>query len=153
MIDGCGQFICGHKTCSSRDALRSWEVNFAYTEHGERRNALVKVRLCTDCSAKLNYRSRKREVKKLRKVARKSKRKSRSSTGDKGGAGSTAGHEDTDANDTDADAKSEAMGDEAEQASTAKSAADAGQCWSKVATVEEKSREEEFDEYLEDLLL
>lgn len=27
------------------------------------------------------------------------------------------------------------------------------QCWSKSRTVEEKSREEEFDEYLEDLLL
>lgn len=35
--------------------LQSWEVNFAYVEVGEKKNALVKVRLCKDCSYKLNY--------------------------------------------------------------------------------------------------
>ncbi|KAJ3016949.1 UNVERIFIED_CONTAM: hypothetical protein HDU68_011932 [Siphonaria sp. JEL0065] len=35
--------------------LRSWEVNFAYKEGGIYKNALVKLRLCPDCSYKLNY--------------------------------------------------------------------------------------------------
>jgi hypothetical protein len=44
VIDGKGQFICGDKKCPVKDGLKSWEVNFAYNEHGERKNALVKLR-------------------------------------------------------------------------------------------------------------
>lgn len=55
VIEGKGQFICGDKRCSERDGLKSWEVNFGYVEHGEKKNALVKLRLCPDCSYKLNY--------------------------------------------------------------------------------------------------
>ena len=55
VIDGKGQFVCGDKKCPIKEGLKSWEVNFAYMEHGERRNALVKLRLCPDCSYKLNY--------------------------------------------------------------------------------------------------
>lgn len=48
LVSGRGQFTCGEKHCSGRDGLRTWEVNFAYQEHGERKNALVKLReLCT----------------------------------------------------------------------------------------------------------
>lgn len=39
-----GQFICGNKKCAENEGLRSWEVNFAYMEHGEKKNALVKLR-------------------------------------------------------------------------------------------------------------
>jgi len=39
-----GQFECGAKKCAEREGLRSWEVNFAYIEHGEKKNALVKLR-------------------------------------------------------------------------------------------------------------
>jgi len=39
-----GQFECGAKRCSEREGLRSWEVNFAYVEHAEKKNALVKLR-------------------------------------------------------------------------------------------------------------
>ncbi|ESO86559.1 hypothetical protein LOTGIDRAFT_129046, partial [Lottia gigantea] len=55
VFEGKGQFICGSKKCNERDGLRSWEVNFGYIEHGEKKNALVKLRLCSDCSYKLNY--------------------------------------------------------------------------------------------------
>ena len=43
MIDGKGQFMCGNKKCEEREGLRSWEVNFGYVEHGEKKNALVKL--------------------------------------------------------------------------------------------------------------
>jgi len=39
-----GQFECGAKRCMETEGLRSWEVNFAYVEHGEKKNALVKLR-------------------------------------------------------------------------------------------------------------
>jgi hypothetical protein len=44
VIAGKGQFSCGAKRCEARDGLRSWEVNFAYVEKAERKNALVKLR-------------------------------------------------------------------------------------------------------------
>lgn len=39
-----GQFLCGNKRCEIQEGLKSWEVNFAYVEQGEKRNALVKLR-------------------------------------------------------------------------------------------------------------
>jgi protein FRA10AC1 len=63
VIGGKGQFVCAARKCSERSGLQSWEVNFGYVEHGEKRNALVKVRLCPACSAKLNYRSQRRKAK------------------------------------------------------------------------------------------
>lgn len=38
-----GQFQCGNKRCENQEGLKSWEVNFAYVEHGEKKNALVKL--------------------------------------------------------------------------------------------------------------
>ena len=38
-----GQFQCGNKRCEKEEGLKSWEVNFAYVEHGEKKNALVKL--------------------------------------------------------------------------------------------------------------
>ncbi|VDD80636.1 unnamed protein product [Mesocestoides corti] len=55
VVSGKGQFVCGAVDCKEVNFLRSWEVNFAYTEKGDRRNALVKLRLCPSCSHKLNY--------------------------------------------------------------------------------------------------
>lgn len=43
VVTGKGQFICGNKKCDERAGLRSWEVNFAYLEHGEKKNALIKL--------------------------------------------------------------------------------------------------------------
>jgi hypothetical protein len=47
------------------------QVNFAYEEHGERKNALVKLRLCPPCSEKLNHHSVKRRAKQTRKKVKK----------------------------------------------------------------------------------
>uniref|UniRef100_A0A182NCA9 Peptidase S1 domain-containing protein n=1 Tax=Anopheles dirus TaxID=7168 RepID=A0A182NCA9_9DIPT len=73
VIVGKGQFVCGARSCEEQNALRSWEVNFGYLEHGDKKNALVKLRLCPRCSDKLNYHSKKREIKRLKKRDRKSK--------------------------------------------------------------------------------
>uniref|UniRef100_A0AAY4AER3 F10C1 protein n=1 Tax=Denticeps clupeoides TaxID=299321 RepID=A0AAY4AER3_9TELE len=67
VVSGKGQFLCGNKRCEMQESLKSWEVNFAYVEHGEKRNALVKLRLCPDCSFKLNYHHKRKEVKTKRK--------------------------------------------------------------------------------------
>ncbi|XP_022691612.1 protein FRA10AC1-like isoform X1 [Varroa jacobsoni] len=67
VVVGKGQFSCGEKNCINDADLRSWEVNFAYVEQNERKNALVKIRLCPDCSYKLNYRTQRKEVTKKRK--------------------------------------------------------------------------------------
>ena len=40
---GKGQFMCGSRKCSEAEMMRTWEVNFAYIEAGEKKNALVKV--------------------------------------------------------------------------------------------------------------
>lgn len=48
---------------TKKEGLKSWEVNFGYIEHGEKRNALVKLRLCQECSFKLNFHHRRKEVK------------------------------------------------------------------------------------------
>ncbi|KAK2575802.1 hypothetical protein KPH14_007186 [Odynerus spinipes] len=70
VIVGKGQFECGNKKCNVKEDLRTWEVNFGYVEHGEKKNALVKLRLCPECSVKLNYRSQKREVKRKKALKR-----------------------------------------------------------------------------------
>ena len=44
VVSGKGQFDCGEQHCSENKHLRTWEVNFAYIEHGEKKNALVKIR-------------------------------------------------------------------------------------------------------------
>lgn len=43
VIAGKGQFECGNKICNEKENLRSWELNFGYVEHGEKKNALVKL--------------------------------------------------------------------------------------------------------------
>lgn len=75
VISGKGQFECGNKKCSAREGLRSYEVNFAYTEAGESKQALVKLRVCPKCTYKLNYRKEKELEKRLRKESRRRKRK------------------------------------------------------------------------------
>ncbi|KAK0173067.1 hypothetical protein PV328_006320 [Microctonus aethiopoides] len=70
VVIGKGQFDCANKKCQVKDGLRSWEVNFGYEEHGVKKNALVKLRLCPECSVKLNYRSQKKEVKRKKALKR-----------------------------------------------------------------------------------
>ncbi|KAI8999516.1 folate-sensitive fragile site protein Fra10Ac1-domain-containing protein [Gaertneriomyces semiglobifer] len=76
VISGKGQFVCGNLDCQVTDELRSWEVNFGYVEDGVKKNALVKLRLCTKCSYKLNYRKIK-EREAIRREERKRRREER----------------------------------------------------------------------------
>ena len=45
-MSGRGQFVCGAKGCEEKRGLSSFEVNFAYQEAGESKQALVKLRVC-----------------------------------------------------------------------------------------------------------
>merc|ERR1712048_652221 len=73
--EGKGQFVCGARKCEERKGLRSWEVNFKYVEEGETKNALVKLRLCPECSYKLNYHHKRTEVRRKRSIRKRKRRK------------------------------------------------------------------------------
>ncbi|KAL1476648.1 hypothetical protein MTO96_036357 [Rhipicephalus appendiculatus] len=75
LIAGKGQFSCGDRHCKEASGLRTWEVNFAYFENNEKKNALVKLRLCKECSFKLNYRFQRKELTKSATTKRKKKPK------------------------------------------------------------------------------
>nr|GEV56527.1 hypothetical protein [Tanacetum cinerariifolium] len=64
---GKGQFVCGNKHCSEEDGLASYEVNFAYFEAGENKQALVKLVTCERCAKKLLYRKLKEKEKEKEK--------------------------------------------------------------------------------------
>ncbi|XP_073954961.1 protein FRA10AC1 homolog [Choristoneura fumiferana] len=141
VVLGKGQFQCGSKRCSNATGLRSWEVNFAYFEDGEKKNALVKLRLCPECSDKLNYKSKKREVKRLKKSQKKKKKRiERESSSEK---------------ESEDDEAPSALQELDAVASTSTHPEETNESlWKKGVQEEvEKSREEEFAEYLEDLLL
>ncbi|WKX93417.1 hypothetical protein Q1695_011019 [Nippostrongylus brasiliensis] len=127
---GKGQFICGAKKCPVNSDLTSWEVNFCYAEDGEKKNALVKVRLCRQCSEMLNYGSQKRKVEKKRDSKKEKKKKQLSSDEQK------------------ADGKSTEEKDE--KGSTSKEAS-SSDVWS--APVQETIRtiDDDIDEFLDDL--
>ncbi|KAF4106889.1 protein FRA10AC1 [Onychostoma macrolepis] len=158
VISGKGQFLCGNKRCENKEGLKSWEVNFAYVERGEKRNALVKLRLCPECSFKLNYHHKRKEVtvKKRRRskenvdksLSKKSKSSRKHKCKDKHKKRrkeySSSSSEESQGSDKDAESEEE---EEEEGPSESEH-------WRGPApTVEEKSREEEFDEYFEDMFL
>lgn len=55
VVIGKGESICAEKKCSKIKDLETYEVNFAYLEGKEKKNTLVKVRVCEECGKKLNY--------------------------------------------------------------------------------------------------
>ncbi|XP_072398195.1 protein FRA10AC1 homolog [Diabrotica undecimpunctata] len=136
VISGKGQFICGNKKCIEEADLRTWEVNFGYMEHGEKKNALVKIRLCADCSKKLNYHTKKKEVKRLnRKKSLPKINKLQDASTSSAAAEIMEPTEGTDIEEIiDSTAADESP-------------------WENHKPVEQKSREEEMEEYLQDLLL
>jgi len=143
VMDGKGQFICGDKRCNERRNLTSWEVNFAYMEGGEKKNALVKLRLCPECSSKLNYHHKRHQ-------ATKSKRRRSEYSEDQ------TQNADDGAIVSDSSASALAIGERSEE--QAKSVEEQKlvekELWSKPAEVEEeKTREDEFTEFLEDLFM
>lgn len=172
VIEGKGQFACGNKHCQDRENLESWEVNFAYVEQGERKNALVKLRLCPACSLKLNYHHKRKlwkgekkskKAKKLSRSKRHSKEKHRHKHKHKRGASgegmSKKVSESSDSSDSDDGESVSEKGDGGNRVkdSTGQSQeqpADGGAVWSKPAEAFlEKSKEEEFDDYFKDMLL
>eukprot|EP00898_Chlorokybus_atmophyticus_P004595 jgi/Chlat1/5136/Chrsp33S05136 len=74
LVSGKGQFICGNKACDERRGLQSFELNFAYKEAGEEKNALVKLRLCPKCAYKLHYKKEKELEKQQEREAKKRQR-------------------------------------------------------------------------------
>lgn len=135
VISGKGQFICANKTCEEIEGLRSWEVNFGYVEEGQKKNALVKVRLCPDCSYKLNYHHKRKEVTKKKE-------------------GSNSKGRDANEDTVDNSAKEKALSDEESIPQTQTEKEDDESVWKKKSgDFTEKSREEEFDEYFEDMFL
>ncbi|KAL4484739.1 hypothetical protein ABPG74_019916 [Tetrahymena malaccensis] len=62
VIIGKGITICSNKKCGNNQNLDSYEVNFAYVEDNEKKNALVKVRVCEECVVKLNYKKQHQKV-------------------------------------------------------------------------------------------
>ncbi|GAB6018459.1 hypothetical protein CHUAL_000162 [Chamberlinius hualienensis] len=119
VVEGKGQFVCGNKSCEAKEGLRSWEVNFAYLENDKKKNALVKLRLCSDCSYKLNYRHQKHKIIKKEKDAKQS----------------TSSEADSESGETSSRTEIES------------------ELWKKPVQLEDKSREDEFDDYFQDLFL
>lgn len=137
VISGKGQFVCGEKKCSEKEGLRSWEVNFGYVEHGEKKNALVKVRLCPDCSYKLNYGHQRKEIK-----AKKKKKDRRYKDNVLGMKRSDKATDES------------AVGDEDEERQNEADSGCGSSMWQGPAKVEvAKTRDEEFESYFEDMFL
>ncbi|XP_046850489.1 protein FRA10AC1-like isoform X2 [Xenia sp. Carnegie-2017] len=156
VVSGKGQFICGNKTCNVTSNLQSWEVNFSYREHGEKKNALVKLRLCPECSVKLNYHHKRKAVKRKSREERKSRKEKRSSGERKSNEErelkkSKRSRRSDDANDHQ---PSESGMEKKDESLTDLKTQSSGDIWKKPAIVTvDKTREEEFDDYFEDMFL
>ena len=112
---------------------------------GEKKNALIKCRLCFECSYKLNYHHKRKEVTRKKKNKKKRKHSKRSRTR------SRSRSESSSASDDDKNVEKKAQ---IEQEKTEKLEKHASEVWSKpVEREEEKSRNDVFDEFLEDLFL
>jgi len=72
---GKGQFICGEGGCDEGRGLESFEVPFGYDEAGERKQALVKVRVCPKHALKLNYKTSHKRKRQSRETQRARHRK------------------------------------------------------------------------------
>ncbi|XP_054262548.1 protein FRA10AC1 homolog isoform X2 [Macrosteles quadrilineatus] len=136
LVSGKGQFVCGEKRCKENEGLRTWEVNFAYLEEGAKKNALVKLRLCPECSYKLNYKSKKKEIKcKLKK------RTSCSTTAHASEIPAKVARTEEAANlQTESDSNTRSTTEEERN------------IWKEGVATEERSRDEDFEDYLEHLL-
>ncbi|XP_076439452.1 protein FRA10AC1-like [Babylonia areolata] len=149
VVEGKGQFICGSKKCPEKEGLRSWEVNFAYVEHGEKKNALVKLRLCPDCSYRLNYHHKRKEVlpPKTKQERKRDKRHKKHKKHKKGRRGGSSDEEQNTEGEPSGQSQRGSEKDDKPQAEETN-------VWSGPAKItEEKSREEEFEDYFADMFL
>ncbi|KAI7866652.1 folate-sensitive fragile site protein Fra10Ac1-domain-containing protein [Spinellus fusiger] len=136
VITGKGQFVCASTRCDGTHGLESWEVNFRYVEEGESKNELVKIRLCPGCSDKLNYKTQKKLAKR-KKDEEKEKKKTHKRLKRDASGGSP-----------ERDDREEERGEEREEA-----AAEEPSVWQRpMESKEDKSKEEEFEDYFADLL-
>ena len=62
VIEGKGEEKCSEVRCK-KPAVSVFEMNFGYSEDGEKKSALVKVSTCKDCAFKLNYKKALKKVK------------------------------------------------------------------------------------------
>ncbi|KAF7730166.1 hypothetical protein EC973_002774 [Apophysomyces ossiformis] len=141
VISGKGQFVCASTRCDSTESLNSWEVNFGYVEEGIKKNELVKVRLCAECSDKLNYKTKKRLLSKTKKRAREEEEEHAVSKRPKSSKAAS-------------DEEQEEQSENEDEEQSRKEADDkASNIWSKpLEAKEEKTKEEEFEDYFADLL-
>lgn len=161
VVSGKGQFICAQKkVCDEKEGLRTWEVNFGYVEDDKPKYALVKVRLCATCSAKLNSNKKYREVRRERNrlallkeeegaidsEREKLRRQKRKAELEEKASSSTESKRRL----TDKEQKEkmkldeDALGEEK----------DKDDIWHQPATIdEEKTKEQEMDDYFEDLFM
>ncbi|XP_026877671.1 protein FRA10AC1 [Electrophorus electricus] len=157
VISGKGQFLCGNKRCERQEGLKSWEVNFAYVEHGEKRNALVKLRLCLECSYKLNYHHKRKEVKTKKKcrlgessASQAHKPKHRLKRKHK----ETHEHKKRQKEHSSSSSENSLEQDkESEREEEANGPSESEHWKGPAPATEDKSREEEFEEYFEDMFL
>lgn len=98
--------------------------------------------MCPECSEKLNYHSKKREVKRIKKHSKYPNKRSKDSSATTSTASTPAHDTDTSIETTSAPILNEPAHQQLEQI-----------FWTKSTNEEEKTREEEFDDYLADLLL
>merc|ERR1711862_456028 len=119
------------------------EVNFGYSEHGQKKNALVKCRLCFECSYKLNYHHKRKELTKKKSKKKKKKRSRHSSSSESESDSGSSRKRSSESNKDKERAEKVAVLEE-----------EASSLWSKPIEKEgEKSREDVFDEFLGDLFL
>ncbi|XP_030370844.1 protein FRA10AC1 homolog [Scaptodrosophila lebanonensis] len=164
VINGVGQFQCGSRHCGVREdsgngeKLRSWEVNFKYIEKGVPLNALVKLRLCAIHTEQLNYRTRKREYKRLRRREKEQRKAEKRRKKHKDEDDEDDDQEEQEEEEAEKEAEPEVPSDTMPSGSQNEALANAVETidddiWRKPLQVEEKpSREQEFAQYLDDLL-
>lgn len=159
VVAGIGQFQCGSRKCLRRDGLRSWEVNFAYREQGVHKNALIKLRLCPEHSMHLNYTSKKREVKRLKNTERQAAKEEKRATKKSLSEEKTIDNEEHyESSNVTHGYIENCIGKDCLENNAAvveKDVLESADIWNRNADneVEPVSRENEFERYLEDLLL
>ncbi|KAJ3082017.1 hypothetical protein HDU99_003895 [Rhizoclosmatium hyalinum] len=157
---------------SHQPNLKSWEVNFAYKEGGTHKNALVKIRLCPECSYMLNYKKMKEkeelaalEAEKRRK--KKEKQRKRKEREEEDGQDDVKGKrksklnkqlsdsqsDSEDDGNTDQDSEDDAKEiDKSESEKPVPVESLAAQIWGAPQVLEtEKSKDEEMDDFFNDI--
>ncbi|XP_068111169.1 protein FRA10AC1 [Hyperolius riggenbachi] len=147
VISGKGQFSCGNKRCEEKEGLKSWEVNFGYMEHGEKKNALVKLRLCPECSYKLNFHHKRKEVQPQ------TKKKTSEEMGEPSKKRAKQSHKKRKHRDRSKDRREGSSEEDSEKDDSEDESANNDFWKGPQQEPDEKTREEEFDEYFQDMFL